>query len=433
MSEKGHSVFDEHLKNSLEGYEVEYNPADWAEMEQSLNASARKAKFSKAAKIVATGVAATACAVLLFNYFTSENEIIAENKVPVVKENVIQQPGTADESPQVVTKTEEITNPAVNAVKTNIHPDEIPEQVDNVEANKETPVEDDPLPDSKEVQLQRDQPEDPVKENIEKDPAEYPKPNAKFTADISKTCVHSPIRFHSENQHTKITYLWDFGDGTYSDKAHPVHSYKEDGTHQVTLTVSSAMSKKKASFSLPVTVYSTPSADFDYEFSSQNLDPSVQFTDNSFDAIEWKWTFGDKQTSVERSPKHIFQKQRAYSVQLTIKNSNGCTATILKTISVLQNYNLFAPKAFSPNGDGLNDTWFPEGLRSDDVMEFTLKIVDPKSSTVVFATTDKNFKWDGRRHHNGMVKSGEIYGWIAKVKHSDGVMREYGGTITVIK
>lgn len=434
MSEKGHSAFDEHLRNALEGYEVEYNPADWAEMEQSLNIHARKARFSKAVKIGVAGLVAVICAVLLFNYFTSENEIIADNTMPVVKENTIQQPGNvADEPVQVIAESEETTNPAVNTVKTNIHPDEIPEQTENVVANKENPAEDDPLPDNKESPLQKAQPKKLINESIEKDPVEYAKPNANFTADISKTCAHTPIRFHSENEKTKATYLWDFGDGTYSNKPHPVHSYEEAGTHHVTLTVSSTKSNKKATFTLPITVYSNHSADFDYEFGSQNLDPSVQFTDNSFDAIEWKWTFGDKQTSVEQNPKHIFQKQGGYSVQLTIKNSNGCTATMLKTISVLQNYNLFAPKAFSPNGDGLNDNWFPEGLRSDNVMGFTLKIVDPKSSTVVFATSDKNFKWDGRRHNNGMVNSGEIYGWIAKVKHSDGKMREYGGTITVIK
>ena len=36
---------------------------------------------------------------------------------------------------------------------------------------------------------------------------------------------------------TVIGYIWDFGDGTYSNEPHPIHDYNADGTWVVKLTV----------------------------------------------------------------------------------------------------------------------------------------------------------------------------------------------------
>jgi hypothetical protein len=46
-----------------------------------------------------------------------------------------------------------------------------------------------------------------------------------------------------------------------------------------------------------------------------------------------------------------------------------------ESISLQESYNLFAEKAFSPNGDGLNETFMPKALLSRNV-EFRLTVHD---------------------------------------------------------
>ena len=92
-------------------------------------------------------------------------------------------------------------------------------------------------------------------------------------------------------------------------------------------------------------------------------------------------------------------------------------------------YNLSAPNAFSPNGDGQNDTWMPIALLNSDKV-FDLKIVDA-NGLVVFNTNNPSNSWDGSIANGARAKSDDIFFWIAVVKDETGNMNEYGGSIVV--
>jgi PKD repeat protein len=59
-------------------------------------------------------------------------------------------------------------------------------------------------------------------------------PIANFSADVLNTC-DGLIHFTDLSMNNPETYLWDFGDGTSSDLANPVHLYSESGTYTVSL------------------------------------------------------------------------------------------------------------------------------------------------------------------------------------------------------
>jgi PKD repeat protein len=91
-----------------------------------------------------------------------------------------------------------------------------------------------------------------------------PPPVAAFTA--SRTDSYVPFTSYFNNRSTgQITsYLWDFGDGTFSNEVHPLHTYTVPGIYTVTLNVtgpggtSSAQTTIRASAPLTPIVGATP-------------------------------------------------------------------------------------------------------------------------------------------------------------------------------
>lgn len=77
-------------------------------------------------------------------------------------------------------------------------------------------------------------------------------PNAQFSivpynnqnGDSVNACVNQTIYFTNQsttnNGSGLISYLWDFGDGTYSSAFEPSHAYLEEGTYTITLMVRNA-------------------------------------------------------------------------------------------------------------------------------------------------------------------------------------------------
>lgn len=75
------------------------------------------------------------------------------------------------------------------------------------------------------------------------------KPKAHFQIDSvepdqNQFCVNTPISFDNlsteNNGSAIVSYLWDFGDGTYSNTFEPVHTYTNPGTYSVILTVTNS-------------------------------------------------------------------------------------------------------------------------------------------------------------------------------------------------
>jgi PKD repeat protein len=85
-------------------------------------------------------------------------------------------------------------------------------------------------------------------------------------------------------------------------------------------------SAKKAKATKP------PSANFKGKPLSGVIGMSVKFSDKSKGSItSWLWDFGDGQTSIERSPIHLYSAAGAYTVKLTVTDTAAATNTMTKT------------------------------------------------------------------------------------------------------
>lgn len=409
--------FEQHIKQSLENFEAEYNPADWADMQNRLNkAKAGKSSSIGKALLIAASVLVTAGAIYYFSSADKVNNVTADkalsqNKNVVVKdadETPVQQPAVKDGQspiePAVKNDAEKENAPAITAVSEQ-KPVSSEKSEAEVVANK---------PENK-VPVQ-EQAQAPVEQSAT--PAAL---TAGFRSDMNKVCEGAQVQFFADKNDVACTYKWAFGDGETSEEQNPKHTFTEAGTYNVKLRVTSAKDKKLAEQKNSIIVIAAPSVQMSYSPSEDN-NFLINFEADGDKVTDWKWNFGDKQTASVQNPSHTYGRKGIYKVSVTAKNSSGCSAVVVKEVNL--KLDLLAPTAFTPDGNGVNDTWMPVALLNGDY-NFTLTIAD-KAGVIKFSTKDKNHPWDGQN-----ARVGDTFEWRVIIKEKNGEESNYQGLITI--
>lgn len=122
-----------------------------------------------------------------------------------------------------------------------------------------------------------------------------------------------------------LTFAWDFGDGTTSSAAHPVHHYPQDGVYFVCLTITDETGCED-SWCERVYVLRDPRGDCVAAFQALKKDDigpfAYQFVDQSSgNYTEWEWHFGDGSMSRDENPIHHYPGPGEYFAGILIYDS----------------------------------------------------------------------------------------------------------------
>jgi len=197
----------------------------------------------------------------------------------------------------------------------------------------------------------------------------HPAPVAAFSADTTSGCTGLPVTFINQSQQAD-SWQWDFGDGGRSAAEAPLHNYAAPGTYTVTLIAGTQQQcfdtlEQVALINvqpLPLASFTTaPGINTPLEYS----EALFSFSNQSQHAVACRWDFGDGNTSVQTDPLHRYAAPGQYRVTLYVMNDIGCTDSSSQGwLIVVPDKVLRIPNAFSPNGDGINDRWEIDGLRT---------------------------------------------------------------------
>jgi PKD repeat protein len=139
----------------------------------------------------------------------------------------------------------------------------------------------------------------------------------------SFTSVANALEVTFTNTSTDATtYLWNFGDGSATSTVEsPTHTYAVTGTYDVSLTVSGANPAENTATE-PLSVAGNVNADFTF---SSAPGFTINFTNQSTDALSYLWDFGDGSTSIEVSPSHSYASAGTYIIKLVATGVNATT------------------------------------------------------------------------------------------------------------
>ena len=268
----------------------------------------------------------------------------------------------------------------------------------------------------------------------------YDEPVVLFEASAVDGCYPVATTFNNTTNQSMISScFWNFGDGNTSSICGTVsNTYSIPGSYTVDLTVTSpdgCVSNTTATNM--ITVYDYPNSQFSSDPNPTDvLNPNVNFTNSSSsDVVIWNWSFGENGelgTSSETDPSLVFPDAEpgTYPVQLITENANDCSDTSMLYVVVDGVYNFYMPSAFTPDGDGINDYFFPLG-ESVSEQGYELRVFN-RWGDVVFFSEDMSGKWDGT-DNSGPVEVG-VYVWIVKtVDDITGRFREYTGHVSLIR
>ncbi len=160
-------------------------------------------------------------------------------------------------------------------------------------------------------------------------------PVANFTSNVTFGRAPLVVQFNDTSINNPTTWLWDFGDGTYSNDESPKHIYPYPGNYTVNLEV-----RNSNGFDSKVVVMTVleqpglPIAKFSSNVAEGYVPLNVQFNDLSENVVERYWNFGDGNNSTKMDPIHTYSIAGTYTVELTVSNESG-TASKTAVINVL--------------------------------------------------------------------------------------------------
>jgi gliding motility-associated-like protein len=267
-----------------------------------------------------------------------------------------------------------------------------------------------------------------------------PNPNASIASTSNKSCAPSCVTFTASSTSSIVSYGWNVNGVGIAGSQNASYCFAEADTYSLGLTVIDQNGCTANAAPINITVYPNPVADFNFAPLKPvvNVDQEVTFTDASHSAniTSWNWYFMNtaQYTSVLQNPSFVYTEPGTYAVALVVKSDQGCMDTLVRELIVGEDFGIYVPNAFTPNGDGLNDIFQPKGF---GVTKYELWIYD-RWGELMFTTKTFEEGWNGSKQKKADVSypltiEEGTYTWLINCTSVFGKSHELKGHVTLIK
>ena len=261
----------------------------------------------------------------------------------------------------------------------------------------------------------------------------FPLPPINFISDVDEGCQPLAVQFYETSPDEGQTYLWDFHDnGASSIDKNPYHIFEDAGYYDITLYVTSINGcLDSMTIDSMIWVHPKPVASFDPNPDEIDiLDAGIFYLNTSDNLYYSYWTFGDGNTSTETSPFHSYVDTGNYHVVLVIITEYGCRDTSDGNVRVNEAFTFYIPNAFSPDHNGINEVFLPNGIGIDNGT-YIMRVFD-RWGQQIFESYDLNVGWDGT-FKGEKIQESAVYTYYIYFKDVFHRKHKYTGTVLLIR
>ncbi|MCW3077231.1 MAG: hypothetical protein JWO32_1840 [Bacteroidetes bacterium] len=262
-----------------------------------------------------------------------------------------------------------------------------------------------------------------------------PLPVPVISSGPNKGCAPLCVTYNLQSNPSAASSSWNLGNGvTINGGLTQSSCYSTAGIYNISASVVD-VNGCQGSTTYTTEVYPKPTADFvcGPVKPIENLD-EVNFTDISFGTpiAGWNWYImaGTQFTTGLQNPSFLYKDAGIYPVVLIVKSDKGCLDTILKTVTIVEDFGIYVPNAFTPNGDGVNDYFSAKGY---GITKFKMQIFDRWGESI-FVSDDIHNPWYGTyQGRSDKICQDDVYIWKISVFGINGKHKEMTGHVTLLK
>lgn len=264
----------------------------------------------------------------------------------------------------------------------------------------------------------------------------FESPRIDFDLESGLQCAPFTANFIDKSwAETEIFYEWKFGDGGTSAEQNPTHIYTQVGNFNVELTIRTdkgcidTLTLIKQDL---VNVRPSPTAGFSVDKEITDICHSeIEFTDLSEGANKWYYNFGVKESYIfDQNPTYQYSYEGYHNVEQIVTNEWQCTDTAELRIYI-EPFTIFAPTAFTPDGDEYNEVF--KVITYLQPSEWEFKIFD-RWGQLVYENNTPDEYWDGILP-NGQKAQDGTYTWVLRYENCGPFYqpKEKSGHVTLLR
>lgn len=256
----------------------------------------------------------------------------------------------------------------------------------------------------------------------------YELPKGTFTGNLARTCIPycNDLIFQTA---PSVQSFWTYGEQQFTGNQFKA-CITTPGTSLLFGHLEDTLTGCKTRQTFTIQGWPRPQADFVF-FPQEPVETvdEVQFTalTNDPDPNFFKWYFlsnaGGSKDGHDVS--FFFPLSGVQRVAMVSTNKFGCSDTVVRLINVKSDFHLYVPAAFTPNGDGLNDQFKPEGSA---IRSYEMNIYN-RWGTRIFTSADLLKGWDGTFNHEPCAN--DVYVWTLLYINPKGEPETKTGTVTL--
>lgn len=402
---------DQTIKDTYEAYEVPYDPSHWDSIEKELDSMAPSPirYFSS----ITTGLVAASLVFMSMLLFVSEaSQINVSTETDVVE----QSSGNGNEANSLQAASNMKDAGSIDRIAASEKDHSEPSST-NDEIATETKTETVP---SKEQNSEGQKKQVLVTSNDApvKSTNEHSTSTESTERSIRTGCTGLTIDFEASQEYGRdAKYLWNFGDGFFSNEANPSHTFNKPGTFDVSLSVTSYTTGQITSnvVQAMIDVVEAPVANVDFELTSDEM---IVLKNKSFRADQIEWMVNGKSSGYGPEMNLNIADNTRYEVQLSAISAGGCTDTLYKAISV-SSKDLGIPKTINLSKE---ETLTPSNFASSGKM-IQFLVIDA-AGKIKFQTASNQI-WTGEGLDGQPISKGN-YRWVMATEEAEQVLISKG-------